>query len=82
MLHLRKKVSKFQSLKHLVTTSGVQGLTPVSWLTWVGVCSTSTRPCPQMRNRTHNGVLVYASHPVRNEVAFSLLLLHGNALNL
>lgn len=77
----QKQVPKFQSLIIPNGNTRSPGLTLVIWLTWVSLCSASTRPFPLTRNKIHNGVPCYASLPLGNEV-FHLLLTRGNALNL
>lgn len=77
----QKPVPKFQSLIIPNGNTRSPGLTLVVWLTWVSLCSASSRPFPLTRNKIHNGVPCYASLPLGNEV-FHLLLTRGNALNL
>lgn len=77
----QKQVSKFQSLLTPNENIRSQDLTLVFWLTWVSLCSTSSTPFPWTKNQIHNGVPLHVSLPLENQV-FSLLLIHGNALNL
>lgn len=77
----QKQVTKFQSLMTPNENIRSQDLTLVFWLTWVSLCSTSNIPFLWTRNRTHNRVPLHVSPPLGNQV-FTLLLIHGNALNL